>query len=168
MRNIVIEFKWSLVFSVMTLAWMLLEKTLGWHDENLANHFWTTLLFLPFAVFMFLLALREKRRRFYKGVINWRQVFFSGVLLSIFIAILSPLVQYITHNYITPEYFVNVIDYSVTNKVMTIETANTYFNIKSYMLQSAFGGLAGGIITSAILAFFLKRDTKKKKKITTD
>lgn len=131
---------------------------MGWHDENIANHFWTTLLFLPFASFMFILAIREKRRRFYDGKISWRKAFLSGTLLSIFIALLSPFVQYITHNYITPEYFGNVIDYSVTNKVMTIEAANDYFNIKSYMLQSAFGAIFGGFGVSAILAFVMKRE----------
>jgi membrane glycosyltransferase len=155
--NIKIEFKWAVIFSVMTLVWMLLEKTMGWHDENIASHFYTTLLFLPLAIFMFILAIREKRRRFYAGKISWRKAFLSGALLSFFIALLSPFVQYITHNYITPEYFGNVIDYSVTNKVMTIETANNYFNIKSYMLQSAFGALFGGVGVSAILAFIMKR-----------
>ena len=63
MKNIKIEFKWAIIFTIMTLVWMLLEKTLGWHDEKIADHYWLTLLFIPIAIFMYLLALREKRRQ---------------------------------------------------------------------------------------------------------
>lgn len=157
MKHLKIELKWAIVFTIMTLAWMLLEKTLGWHDEKIANHFWITLLFLPFAIFMFVLAIREKRRRFYQKSITWKQAFYSGVILSVFIAALSPLAQYITYNYITPKYFINVIDYSVTNKLMTFKAANEYFNITNYSMQVAVGVLLGGTIMSAIIAFFLKR-----------
>lgn len=157
MKHIRIELKWAVIFTIMTLAWMLLEKTLGWHDEDIADHYWLTLLFIPFAVFMYVLEIREKRRRFYNKKISWRQAFLSGLLMSVFVALLSPLAQYITHNYITPEYFKNVIDYSVTNKLMTIEAANSYFNINSYILQSVLGALIGGITTSAIVAVFMRR-----------
>ncbi|GHC55107.1 DUF4199 domain-containing protein [Ulvibacter litoralis] len=158
MKKIAIEFKWAIIFTIMTLAWMLLEKTLGWHDEKIANHYWTTLLFLPIAIFMFVLAIREKRRRYYHKKITWKQAFYSGVVLSVFIAALSPLGQYITHNYITPKYFINVIDYSVTSKLMTIEAANEYFNITNYIMQVAIGTLLGGIATAAIVATFMKRE----------
>lgn len=158
MKHLKIELKWSIVFTIMTLAWMLLEKTLGWHDEKIANHYWITLLFLPFAIFMYVLAIREKRRRFYHKKITWKQAFYSGVMLSVFTAALSPLAQYITHNYITPEYFINVREYSVTNKLMTFEAANDYFNITNYSMQVALGILIGGSIISAIIAFFLKRE----------
>ena len=90
--------------------------------------------------------------------ITWKQAFYSGVILSIFIAALSPLGQYITHNYITPKYFINVIDYSVTSKLMTIEAANEYFNITNYIMQVAIGTLLGGVATAAIVAIFMKRE----------
>ncbi|MCW8981946.1 MULTISPECIES: DUF4199 domain-containing protein [Altibacter] len=157
MKKITIELKWAFIFTIMALVWMLLEKTLGWHDENIADHYWLTLLFLPFAALMYVLEMREKRRRYYNKVISWKQAFFSGVVMAVFVALLSPLGQYITHNYITPEYFNNVIDYSVTNKTMTLKAANEYFNITNYMMQSAIGALVGGIVISAIAAFFMKR-----------
>jgi hypothetical protein len=141
----------------MMLVWMLLEKTLGWHDAQIADHKWITMLFVPFAVFMYVLAMRETRRRFYNRKITWLQGFLSGLIITIFIALLSPLAQYLTHNYITPEYFENVKDYSITNKLMTIETANEYFNLNTYLLQSFFGALLGGVLTSAIVAIFLRR-----------
>lgn len=139
------------------LSWMLLEKTLGWHEEKIADHQWLTLLFAPFAILMYLLEMREKRRRVYGGKMTWLQGFVSGVILSVFVALLSPLAQYITHNYITPEYFNNVIEYSVTNDLMTPNKANDYFNINSYMLQAAVGALGFGVVTAAIVAIFVRK-----------
>ncbi|OAB75761.1 DUF4199 domain-containing protein [Cochleicola gelatinilyticus] len=157
MKHIKIEFKWAIIFTIAMLLWMLFEKTLGWHDEKIADHYWLTLLFFPIGIFMTVLVMREKRRRMYRGKLTWMQGFLTGLKMSVFVALLSPLAQYITHNYITPEYFNNVIDYSVTNDLMTMKKANEVFNFNSYMLQSFFGALIGGIITSAIVAIFMRR-----------
>lgn len=157
MKRVKIELKWAIIFTIMSLAWMLLEKTLGWHDENIADHWWLTLFFLPFAIIIYILAMRETRRRVYKGKMTWRQGFLSGLLMAVFVTLLSPLAQYITHNYITPEYFETVRNYSVTNELMSIQKANAYFNITSYMWQATIGAFAGGFITSAIGALFLMK-----------
>ncbi len=156
-KKIYIELKWALIFTFALLCWMLLEKTLGWHEEQIANHQWLTLFFTPFAILLYLLALREKRRRVYGGKMTWLQGFISGAILTLFIALLSPLTQYITHNYITTEYFNNVIEYSVTNELMTRTRANEYFNINSYIWQSLFGALGLGILTAALVAIFVRK-----------
>jgi hypothetical protein len=156
-KNAKIELKWAIIFTIMTLVWVLLEKTLGWHDEKIADHYWLTLLFLPFAVFMYVLAMRETRRRIYNRKMTWLQGFLSGLVLALFIALLSPLAEYVTHNYLTPEYFTNVRDYSITNNLMKIKEANDYFSMNNYLWQSFFGELFGGIVTSAIVAIFMRR-----------
>lgn len=157
MKKLYIELKWAVIFTIAILCWMLLEKTLGWHEERIADHQWLTLLFAPFAILMYLLEMREKRRRVYSGKMTWLQGFISGVILSVFVALLSPLAQYITHEFIIPKYFNNVIEYSVTNDLMTRTKANEYFNINSYMWQSAFGALGFGIATAAIVAIFVRK-----------
>jgi hypothetical protein len=157
MKKISIEFKWAILFTIVMLLWMLFEKTMGWHEEQIADHQWLTLFFAPFAILMYVLALREKRRRVYAGKITWLQGFVSGLILSIFVALLSPLAQYITHNYITPEYFNNVIEYSVTNDMMTREKANAYFNINNYIWQSAIGAFGFGTLTAAVVAIFVRK-----------
>ena len=157
MKKIYIELKWGVIFTITILSWMLLEKTLGWHEEKIADHEWLTLLFAPFAIFMYLLEMREKRRRVYGGKMTWLQGFVSGLILTVFVALLSPLAQYITHNFITPKYFNNVIEYSVTNDLMTRTKANDFFNINSYMWQSALGALGLVIPTAAIVAIFVRK-----------
>lgn len=157
MRNLRIEIKWAILFSFTLLLWMLLENTLGWHDENLANHQWLTLLFTPVAIFLYVQALKEKRRRDYNGKMTWLQGFISGLLIGVFVAILSPLVQYLTHTYISPQYFPNMIEYSVANNIKSQEDAEAYFNLNSYMIQSAMGAVFMGAITAAIVAVFMRR-----------
>lgn len=157
MKKFKIEIKWALIFTVMSLAWVLLEKTLGWHDEQIANHWYLTLFFFPFAFLMYYLAVKETRRRVYNYEMSWKQGFLSGCMLAVFTTLLSPLAEYITHNYITPEYFETVKNYSVTNELMKIEEANDYFNISKYIWQSAIGLLIVGVITAAIVALVLKR-----------
>ena len=159
MKPIIIELKWAIIFTITMLAWMLFEKTLGWHDEQIADHYWLTLLFLPFAILMYVLVMREKRRRHYDKKMTWLQGFVTGTKMALFVALFSPMAQYITHNYITPEYFESVATYSVTNDLMSIEEANAYFNLNSYMLQSALGTLASGLVISALVAIFMRRSS---------
>jgi hypothetical protein len=156
MKNLSIEVKWAFLFSLATLAWMFVEKSLGWHDEKIAYHPYLTNIFAVVAITIYVFALLDKRKNYFKGVMNYKQGFISGAILSLFVAILSPLIQYIINKFITPDYFKNAIDYSVTAGEMNREAAETYFNIQSYMIQASFGALLMGLLTAAVLAFFLK------------
>jgi len=49
------------------------------------------------------LALRDKKLNFYNGQMSWTQGFISGVIVSVVVAILAPLAQYVTHEFITPK-----------------------------------------------------------------
>lgn len=157
MKKIYIEIKWAVIFSIALLSWMLLENTLGWHKERIADQWWLTLLFIPFAVFIYLLALREKRRRVYDRKMTWRQAFLSGVNLTVFIALLTPITSYIVHNYITPEFFFNSSEYSTKVERVVGDNFNDYLMLTDYLWQSSLGALGFGIATSAIVAFFVRK-----------
>ena len=145
------------MFSLFMLLWMLLENTLGWHHEHIANHQWLMLLYVPVAIFIYVLALKEKRRRIYHGKITWLQGFVCGFLIGVFVAVLSPLVQYLSHTFISPEYFPNSIKYTVENNLKTQAEAEAYFNLNSYMWQSASWAVFMGAVTAAVVAVFLRR-----------
>ncbi len=157
MKSIKLELKWAVIFTIATLIWMMLEHTMGWHDEYIAEHWWLTLLFVPFGLLFFYLALKEKRRRFYNGSITWLQAFLCGCLISLFVALLSPLTLYLSSEYIAPSYFTNLIAYSVDNRLLSREEALADYNLARYMFQAAVGSLVSGILTSAIMAFFVRR-----------
>lgn len=161
MNNKKIEIKWAIVFTIIAIIWMMFEKSMGWHDELIEKHAIYTNWFAPLAILIFIVALLDKRKNYYNGEMRWLDGFKSGVLISIFVAVLSPLSQYIIHEYITPHYFNNIIAFTVKQGEMTQEQAADYFSFNSYIFQAAIGALVMGVITSAIVALFLK--TKKTK-----
>ncbi|REG85398.1 DUF4199 domain-containing protein [Algoriphagus antarcticus] len=160
MKNIKIEIKWALIFVVMMLAWMILEKSLGWHDEKISDHATMTNLVAIPSIAIYVFALLDKRKNFYHGVMSYYQGFMSGLIITLIVAILSPLSQYITSVLISPEYFTNVINYAVSTGEMTQENAESYFNLQSYMIMSAAGALIMGVITSAIVAILVKSKSR--------
>lgn len=157
MKNLKIEIKWAIIFSVIGLLWMLLEKLDGLHSTHIDKHMYLTNLFAIPAIIVMVLALKDKKKDFYAGQMNYKQGLISGTILSVFIALLSPLTQWITSTIITPEYFPNVIAYSVeTGYYKSIEEAEAYFNLKNYIVQSTIGALLMGIITTAIAMIFIR------------
>ena len=156
MKKFKVEIKWAIIFTIASILWMVLEKSLGLHDEYISEHAIYTNIFAVIAVAVYVLAIVEKKKYFYKGTMNWTQGFLSGLMLTIFIAILSPLVQYIVFHYISPDFFKNVIEYAVSNNIYTQAAADTYFTLNSYILQGIVGSISMGVITSAIVALIFK------------
>lgn len=88
---------------------------------------------------------------------SYKQGLISGIILSLIIALLSPLTQWITSNIITPEYFPNVIKRLVgLGYYKTSAEAEANFNYKNYAIQGAIGALGMGIVTTAIASIFLR------------
>jgi hypothetical protein len=157
MKKIAIEIKWAVIFMFMTLVWMFMEKIAGLHAENIAKHaLYTNFIAIP-AIMLYVFALLEKRNRFYGGVMTWKQGFISGLLLSLFVALLSPITQTITSLLISPEYFPNAIAFTVASGYMTQEAAEQYFTLTNYIIQGFIGALVMGLITSAVVALFVKK-----------
>ena len=156
MKKFAIEIRWGIQFSIVTLVWMIFEKTMGWHDELISDQTKYTNLFAFVAIGLYFIALVDKKKNFYKGSMDWKQGFISGMLLSTVIAILSPMVQSITYTYITPHYFEKIIEYRVAHKFQTQSQAEMYFNLKSFTIQAIFGAFSFGVLTSSIVAFALK------------
>lgn len=152
------EMKWAVIFTFAGLLWMGFEKVMGWHDENIENQATYTNLYALVAIAVYVLALYDKRNNFYGGIMTWKQGFKSGIILTFFVCILAPLSQYITSTFITPEYFDKAIDYAVSSGNSTTENAESYFNLKSYVVYATMGALIMGIITSAVVALFIRRD----------
>jgi hypothetical protein len=157
MKKFAIEFKWGVIFTLTTLLWMLLERLAGLHDSHIDKHAIYTNLFAIPAVVVFVFALLDKRKNFYGNKMSWLDGFLSGLVISIVVAILTPISQYITIKYITPDYFQNAIEYAIESGKMTSAEAAEYFNLTSYILQSAFGAVLMGAITSAIVAIFIRK-----------
>lgn len=164
MKALRVEIKWALIFSAMSLLWMLLERLVGLHDRYLEYHpIYTNFVAIP-AILIYVLALLEKCRRDHQGAMTYGQGLRSGLILTGFIALLAPLVQLITSKVITPHYFANVIALSVKKGLMSQAAAEAYFNLPNYLVQSVVGAAVMGSITTAVVAWF----TRGKKEVAAD
>ena len=161
MKNIRIELKWALIFVVMSLLWMVLEKAVGLHSTHIDMHMYLTNLFAIPAILVYVLALKDKKKNFYNGQMSYKQGFLSGLVITVIVTLLAPLTQWITSTIITPEYFPNVIAHSVeTGYHSSLEEAEAYFNLKNYMVQSTIGALVMGVLTTAIVTLFVRTKSK--------
>lgn len=156
MKSRKIEIKWGVLFILVGLIWMVFEKAMGWHDVHIDKHATYTLLIAPIAIAIYVFALLDKRQNFYGGKMSYRQGLITGLIITAVVVILSPVSQYITSTFITPEYFKNVIEYSVSSGQMERTAAEDYFNLQGYMIQSVIGAAVMGVMTSALVAFFVR------------
>ncbi|MDG4946443.1 DUF4199 domain-containing protein [Weeksellaceae bacterium KMM 9713] len=163
MDKIKIEIKWALIFSLMTLAWIFIERIAGLHSENINLHPYLTNIFAVPAIIVMVLALKDKKKNFYNGSMTYMQGLISGVILSTFIAILSPLTQWLIANVISPDFFKNMIDFTLDlGYYKTQAEAEAYFNYENYAKQSAIGAFVMGVITTAVAMILLQTKNKTK------
>ncbi len=157
MGSIKTELRWALVFCGTMLAWMVLERAVGLHDEHIDKHMVYTNLFAIPAILVYVFALRDKKHNDLGGVMSYRQGFVSGMIVSVIIMLLSPGLQWIISTLITPNYFANVIEYSLsTGYHETRAEAEAYFSLENYMMQSAIAALIMGLVTTLIVAAFVR------------
>lgn len=162
MKKYSLEIQWAIIFMLMMLVWMVLERWAGLHDKYIYLHpYLTNLVAIP-AISIFVLAIIDKKQSYYKGLMTYSQGFFTGLVITVIITVLSPITTYITLKLITPHFFINAINYAVFKGSMSFEQAEAYFNMKSYIFQSAIGSFIMGILTSAIIALFTKSKLEKK------
>ncbi len=151
------EIKWGVIFVVMSLGWMLLERLTGLHDEHIDKHFiYTNFIAIP-AIAVYVFGLLDKRENDYNGVMNYSEGFLSGLLITLVVTLFVPVTQYITLNIITPDFFPNMIEYVTRNDIMTREAAENNFNAQIYMMQGLIGALLMGVLTSAVVAIFTRK-----------
>lgn len=151
------EIKWALIFIIAIILWMVLEKATGLHAEHIQYHAVFSNVFAIVAIIIFVFALRDIRQAQPDQKVTWLKLFLSGVKISVVIALLSPPTQFLIHSVISPEFFPNMREYAITSGMMSETRATEYFSLAVYMFQSAVFAFGMGVVTSAIIAFFLKR-----------
>ena len=160
MKSLKIEFKWAIVFAGMQLLWMLLERLTGLHSNHIDKHaIFTNFIAIP-AIAIYVFALLDKRKNFYQGVMTYKQGFATGFIITLFVTIFSVATQYITSTVISPDYFPNMIEYAVSEGKITLQAAESTFNLKSYLIQAPIGAFVMGLLTSAIVAIFTRKKSE--------
>lgn len=156
MKKLRIELIWGFLFFLSGLAWMVLEKSLGWHDRLIEQHATYTLLYAPLAILIYIAALWEKKKKTYGGRMTFLQGLVSGMVITLVVVVLTPLSQYISHGIISPDYFPNIIAFSVNSGKMALPEAEAYFTLMNYTTQSVFFAGGMGILTTVVVMIFIK------------
>jgi len=160
MEKYKIEIKWAFLFAAMFLLWITSEKLAGLHDKYIAQQQLVNVFVLIPAIIVYVLAIRDKKKNYYAGNITYKQSFMAGLILTIFIVLLSPVNQLITSYIISPAYFANAITHTVKSGMFTQEQAEAQFNIKSFIITSIIGGLVTGVIFSIVISIFTRSKTR--------
>jgi hypothetical protein len=160
MKKFAVEIKWGIRYAFLWILWLFIEKSSGYYEAKINDHALYSLLFTIVTIFVYFVAIKEKKKDFFKDTMSWKQGCVTGIFLTIVMAILTPFCQIIFHKAIAPEFFPNMIEFSIS-KGNSKEVAENYFNLSSYILQSIFGTLSFGVVLSAIVALFLQTNTKK-------
>lgn len=151
------EIKWGIIFVLATLIWNFLEKSLGFHGENIAQHPVVTNFFMIPAILIYVLGIREKREKDLGGTMTFKEGFIAGMIITLVVTVFTPLTQYLASTVISPDYFQNAIDYSVSSGESTLEEAQAFFNLQSYMIISIIFAPVVGTLTSLAVAYFMKK-----------
>lgn len=156
MKNYQTELKWASIHFLMYLAWMGMEHLCGLHGRNIHyQQLVSTFILLP-SLFIYFLALREKKQKVYQGTITFRQAFKSGMLLTLFMVLLSPLSQLITFQLIAPEYFQNMREFAVAQQKMSVIKAESRLNIGAFIVQGVIGGMITGTVFSILISLLIR------------
>lgn len=157
MKRYRIEFKWAAVFIVVSLLWVWLEKAVGLHDRYIDQHMFLSGLFAIPAVWIYVLALRDKKKNYYNRVMTFGQGFMSGFIITLILTILSPATQWVTSYVISPEYFSNAIEHAVLTGYFTSRAeAEAQFSFQNYVIQGLVATLSLGTVTSVVVALLLR------------
>lgn len=159
MTKFSIEIKWGILFTLALIASAIIEKEAGLYSSRIDYYLLSTLFFAPVGLAVYILALREKKKIYFKGDMNWRQGFFSGVMITAVVALLVPLQKNVIYRVIAPEFFANAVLHNIKGGRTRAE-AESYFNLASSIYDGISLTLSTGVVASAALAMLLKSKTK--------
>ena len=157
MKKYSIEIKWAVIYSIMTIAWALIGKAMGFQDEKIEWVFlFNTLILIPSLIIYFLVAI-DKRKNFYAGGMTFGQGFTSGMIMTILIAVLSLFTTWVSLQLISPDFFKHAIAYFTANKTMSEEKALQQFSLGSFIVQGLMGAVVTGLIFSLITSAIVRK-----------
>lgn len=159
------EIKWAVYYSIFLLLWMIVERITGLHDKyiDLQQNI-SMFLLIPTVVF-YVLQLIKKNRHFYKGNMTYVQGFFSGVIFTLCIMLLTPVVQCISYYIISPDYFSNLTNYSIMKGIYTKEQAAQQFNYGNFLFINEVFLMLTGVVFAAFVPLYFKIDKRNNDEV---
>ena len=164
MNNWRIEIRYAVLINLLMLLWLATEFLVGLHDTFIQFHPYVTMLAIVIPVACSRLAISAKTEEL-NGKISFKQAFVTGAVIAVLSAVLMVGTQYVFHALINPDFFDNMVAYSVKQaelKGIDTATATTdaqrYFNLTAYLLQSSIFALVFGLLLALFWAWRLRTE----------
>lgn len=168
-----LEIKYGIITGVGICLWVLMEYTLGFHNERLdtgigrySDYFASIIPIV--ALFM---AIKTKRDKYNKGLLSLKDGLKTGLLISLVSAFITTIFFYIYNNYINPGWIEMALEVEKNNmlaagasKESIEEKMAQYKGLSSGVAQAAsiyFSTVLMGLIYSLIISFILRRTHKE-------
>ncbi len=152
MKDFKIELKWALIYSGVTLIWLMIERYFGLHDEHLDKQLRFMVILGVLYLCIYYLGLRDKKVNFYHGLISFKEGLKFALVMSLIVAVLSFFVQFIFVKIISPDYLSNMANYMVKVGRFTKQGAEEFYSVGNQLKNSAYTNLVIGVFFGAISA----------------
>jgi hypothetical protein len=156
MKQFSIEFRWAFTFLLAQTLWIMLEKTLGFHDEKIQFQPLFSMLFVFVLLIIYVISLREKKAKAYNGNMTWREGFVSGLMLTLIIALFTTMTEYTKHHVISPYFLENMKALILKENKMSAENANQFFTFSNTLSQSIFYTISIGVVITSTISWIIK------------
>lgn len=157
MKHYRIEIKWALIFFLVQLVWVSLERLFGFHDKRIDQYlFVSQLLAIPYT-YIYYRALKEKRKKVFRGYMSYDQALATGLRLTLFLVFLTPATHYLLIYLISPHYLSHMEAYSIATHQYDAEKASEYFSATGKLIQNLVYSVVIGILTSLVISLFTYR-----------
>lgn len=158
-----IALKYGILIVVFIFLWGIFEYMAGVHVEYLHFRPVLALLSLTIPMIFIYLGIREAQNN-YKGNFTYGEAFKTGLFITLVVAVLNPLGQWIFFSVVSPEFFEAIQAHHVAEQAgKGVEEGADSYTLTNYLIWSAFiGTLVAGIVISAILSIFVRDKTLPK------
>ncbi len=157
------ELKWATIMSVVLLIWLVSLKYMGYQEgEKIGDYpIIASIYFIPLFGLFFLAVKERKQGKRNRGFITKRDAFLTGLIATLFLMVLSPVVMLIFNFLINPDFISNQVIYYSEHGMPLPEAKNTY-TIWSMIFNSIMMSMLAGGLFSAIIALILENPPKKR------
>jgi len=164
------EIRSGIALGLALFFWLLLEFYLGFHTKYID--------YLPFVTWLFVVipavginwALKAKRDRYYLGQISIFQALKTGIIITIVMAIVSALMQFLYVIIVNPMFydtmtahargFIGGLDIAIEDKEIMLAKSLKENTITYGMLKTLFTMLIIGTIMTVFASVLIKRNVR--------
>jgi hypothetical protein len=157
-----IALKYGILIVLFSLIWIGLEYLVGMQTDYVAFHPMLTLLTLLIPLMLIYFGIREAQKSA-TAYFSYGDAFKTGFTITVVVAILNPLVQWLCYTLAFPGFFETLQASSEAQQLslgIDMEVARTQaveqYSLGRYLWQSFVGTLVGGTVIAAIIAIFVR------------